>query len=569
MGIKVAKFGGSSVADGIQLTKTKQIIEQDPDRRYVVVSAPGKRYESDNKITDILYLCKTHIEHNLPYDQLFQVVADRFMAVQINLGVKVDLLRYFDEIRENLKQNPSADYIASRGEYLNAVLVAAFLGYDFVDTKDLIKFDAKGKLLMTETDEAIRAELEKHERAVLPGFYGSLPDGSVKTFSRGGSDITGALVARAMEADVYENWTDVSGFLMADPRIVKNPQQIRKISYKELRELSYMGASVLHEDAIYPARMANVPINIRNTNAPEDPGTMITGEAEAYSDEGENRIITGIAGSKDFTVVALYKNMMSSERGFVRRILGILDDYDINFEHLPSGIDTVSVVMSNQAINGRIDEVLDEFRTRLRPDSVDVFENMALVATVGHGMSFRPGVSAKLFTALAEAGVNIRMIDQGSSEMNIIVGVENKEGSEDRTEVAARTTVATPEQIVPKIEKPVVEAPKTEPTEEVEHKIFTVAEQMPSFKGNVNAWLSSHLQYPAVAAENGIQGRVIVKFVVGRDGSVSQAQVLRGVDPSLDREALRVVNSMPKWKPAEKKGRPVQSRASLTIVFQA
>ena len=427
MGIKVAKFGGSSVADGIQLTKTKQIIEQDPDRRYVVVSAPGKRYESDNKITDILYLCKTHIEHNLPYDQLFQVVADRFMAVQINLGVKVDLLRYFDEIRENLKQNPSADYIASRGEYLNAVLVAAFLGYDFVDTKDLIKFDAKGKLLMTETDEAIRAELEKHERAVLPGFYGSLPDGSVKTFSRGGSDITGALVARAMHADVYENWTDVSGFLMADPRIVKNPQQIRKISYKELRELSYMGASVLHEDAIYPARMANVPINIRNTNAPEDPGTMITGESEAYSDEGENRIITGIAGSKDFTVVALYKNMMSSERGFVRRILGILDDYDINFEHLPSGIDTVSVVMSNQAINGRIDEVLDEFRTRLRPDSIDVFENMALVATVGHGMSFRPGVSAKLFTVLAEAGVNIRMIDQGSSEMNIIVGVENKD----------------------------------------------------------------------------------------------------------------------------------------------
>ncbi len=427
MGIKVAKFGGSSVADGIQLTKTKQIIQQDPDRRYVVVSAPGKRYETDNKITDILYLCKTHIEHNLPYDQLFQVVADRFMAVQINLGVKVDLLRYFDEIRENLKQNPSADYIASRGEYLNAVLGAAFLGYDFVDTKDLIKFDAKGRLLMAETDEAIRSELAKHERAVLPGFYGSLPDGSVKTFSRGGSDITGALVARAVNADVYENWTDVSGFLMADPRIVANPQQIRTISYKELRELSYMGASVLHEDAIYPARMANVPINIRNTNAPEDPGTLITGEEEAYRDDGGNRIITGIAGSKDFTVVALYKNMMSSERGFVRRILGILDDYDINFEHLPSGIDTVSVVMSNKSINGRIDEVLDEFRTRLRPDSIDVFENMALIATVGHGMSFRPGVSARLFSALAEAGVNIRMIDQGSSEMNIIVGVENKD----------------------------------------------------------------------------------------------------------------------------------------------
>ncbi len=427
MGIKVAKFGGSSVADGIQLTKTKEIIREDPDRKYIVVSAPGKRYEGDNKITDILYLCKTHIEHNLPYDQLFQVVVDRYMAVEINLGVKVDLLKYFEEIRENLRKNPSADYIASRGEYLNAVLVAAFLEYDFVDTANLIKFDEKGRLLTEETDKALAEELAKHERAVLPGFYGSTPDGEIKTFSRGGSDITGALVARAVHADVYENWTDVSGFLMADPRIVENPKQIRAISYKELRELSYMGASVLHEDAIYPARMANVPINIRNTNQPEDPGTFITAEiSEDYSSE-QNHIITGIAGSRDFTVVALYKNMMSSERGFVRKILDILDDYDINFEHLPSGIDTVSVVMANKAINGRLDEVLDEFRTRLRPDSIDVFEDMALIATVGHGMSYRQGVSAKLFEALAAAGVNIRMIEQGSSEMNIIVGVENKD----------------------------------------------------------------------------------------------------------------------------------------------
>lgn len=427
MGIKVAKFGGSSVADGIQLTKTKEIIREDPDRKYIVVSAPGKRYEGDNKITDILYLCKTHIEHNLPYDQLFQVVVDRYMAVEINLGVKVDLLKYFEEIRENLRKNPSADYIASRGEYLNAVLVAGFLEYDFVDTANLIKFDEKGRLLTEETDKALAEELAKHERAVLPGFYGSTPDGEIKTFSRGGSDITGALVARAVHADVYENWTDVSGFLMADPRIVENPKQIRAISYKELRELSYMGASVLHEDAIYPARMANVPINIRNTNQPEDPGTFITAEvSEDYSSE-QNHIITGIAGSRDFTVVALYKNMMSSERGFVRKILDILDDYDINFEHLPSGIDTVSVVMANKAINGRLDEVLDEFRTRLRPDSIDVFEDMALIATVGHGMSYRQGVSAKLFEALAAAGVNIRMIEQGSSEMNIIVGVENKD----------------------------------------------------------------------------------------------------------------------------------------------
>ena len=426
MGIKVAKFGGSSVADGIQLTKTKQIIEQDPDRRYIVVSAPGKRYEGDNKITDLLYLCKTHIEHNLPYDQIFQVVEDRYMAVEINLGVDVDLLRHMAEIRDNLRQNPSADYIASRGEYLNAILVAAFLGYDFVDTANLIKFDYKGKILIEETDAALKAELAKHERAVLPGFYGSTPDGKIKTFSRGGSDITGALVARAINAYVYENWTDVSGFLMADPRIVKNPKQIETISYKELRELSYMGARVLHEDAIYPARMANVPINIRNTNDPEDPGTMITAESQVDSDNGGG-IITGIAGSKDFTVVALYKNMMSSERGFVRRILGILDDYDINFEHLPSSIDTVSVVMSKKALGDRLDEVLEAFRQRLQPDSIDVFENIALIATVGHRMTYRPGVSAKLFNALGEAKVNIRMIDQGSSEMNIIVGVENKD----------------------------------------------------------------------------------------------------------------------------------------------
>ena len=425
MGIKVAKFGGSSVADGIQLTKMKHIIEADPDRRYIVVSAPGKRFDGDNKITDLLYLIKTHLEHNLPYDQIFQVVADRFMAVEINLGIDLDFGPYFDQIRENLKKNPSADYIASRGEYLSAILVAAYLGYDFVDTEGLIQFDNKGKLKAEETNEALKQELAKHERAVLPGFYGTGPDGKIRTFSRGGSDITGSLVARALHADVYENWTDVSGFLMADPRIVKNPKQIDVISYKELRELSYMGASVLHEDAIFPARMANVPINIRNTNQPEDPGTMITDDVSRYG--GRDRVITGIAGSKDFVVVALYKNMMSSERGFVRRILGILDVYDIHFEHLPSGIDTVSVVMSGASIDGRLDEILDEFRSRLRPDSIDVIEEISLIATVGHGMDRRPGTSAKLFNALAEAQVNVRMIDQGSSEMNIIVGVENKD----------------------------------------------------------------------------------------------------------------------------------------------
>lgn len=424
MGIKVAKFGGSSVADGIQLTKTKQIIESDPERRYIVVSAPGKRFDGDNKITDLLYLCKTHMEHNLPYDQVFQVVTDRFMAVELNLGVEVDLQEHFDKIKENLKKGCSADYIASRGEYLNAVLIAAFLGYDFVDTEGLIKFDNKGRLMLEETDEALREELSKHERAVLPGFYGTNEeDGKVRTFSRGGSDITGSLVARAVGADVYENWTDVSGFLMADPRIVKNARPIHKISYKELRELSYMGASVLHEDAIYPARIANIPINIRNTNLPEDPGTIITAE----HDETSTNVVTGIAGSKDFLVIAIYKNMMSSERGFVRRILAILEDFDVNFEHLPSGIDTVSVVISRKSVDGRMDELLEAFEKQLSPDNMEVFEDIALIATVGCGMSRRSGVSATLFTALADADVNIRMIDQGSSEMNIIVGVENKD----------------------------------------------------------------------------------------------------------------------------------------------
>lgn len=423
MGIKVAKFGGSSVSDAIQLAKVKKIVESDPDRRFVVVSAPGKRFNEDNKITDLLYLCKTHIDHNVPYDQVFQVICDRYVAIEYNLGVNVDLQKQFDEINQNLKAGASEDYIASRGEYLNALLTAAYLGYDFVDTAGLVQFDAKGKHLNEKTNEALRAELEKHDRAVLPGFYGTYPDGRIKTFSRGGSDITGSLVARAVDAEVYENWTDVSGFLMADPRIVPHAKPISTISYKELRELSYMGASVLHEDAIYPVRAADIPINIRNTNEPEDPGTIITAEASAK----EDTIITGIAGHKDFTVIGIYKNMLSAERGFVKRLLEILDDYEVPLEHMPSGIDTISIVVSDKKLNGKLDDMLEEIQRKLQPDTVDIFENMSLIATVGSGMAKRRGVSAKLFTALSEAGVNIRMIDQGSSEMNIIVGVENKD----------------------------------------------------------------------------------------------------------------------------------------------
>ncbi|MDO4870296.1 MAG: aspartate kinase [Bacillota bacterium] len=424
MGIKVAKFGGSSVADALQIEKIKNITKNDEDIKYVIVSAPGKRYSDDSKVTDLLYLCKTHIEHKIPYEQIFQVIYDRFMAVEADLGVDVDIKGELKSIKSEIEDGASVDFIASRGEYLNAKIIAAYLGFDFIDARDIIKFNEKGRLMEDLTNETIAKVLGQHERAVIPGFYGEkLEAGTVKTFSRGGSDITGALIAKAVDADVYENWTDVSGFLMADPRIVDDPKPIKKISYMELRELAYMGASVLHEDAIYPAKAADIPINIRNTNRPEDPGTMITSQPD--TDGGH--IISGIAGKKDFTVIGIYKSHLANEKGFIRKLAGIIEDHDMTIEHLPTGIDTMSVVIDNKMLNGKLDELVDEFDSQLKPDSMEVFENMALIATVGAGMASRKGTSAMLFTALAQAGVNIRMIDQGSSEMNIIVGVENQD----------------------------------------------------------------------------------------------------------------------------------------------
>ncbi|HHX14217.1 MAG TPA: aspartate kinase, partial [Clostridiales bacterium] len=364
MGIKVAKFGGSSVADAIQLAKVRDIVQADSGRRYIVVSAPGKRFIDDNKITDLLYLCKTHIDHNIGHEQVFQVICDRFRAIEFSLGMHIDMESEFESINQNIREGASIDYIVSRGEYLTAILMAGYLGYDFVDTAELIKFDEKGRFLDKETDQLLKEELAKHERAVLPGFYGSDSTGRIRTFSRGGSDITGALVARAVKADVYENWTDVSGFLMADPKIVDNPQPIETVSYIELRELSYMGASVLHEDAIFPAKSSNIPINIRNTNEPDHPGTTIVANT---GDQGD-KIITGIAGSKDFIVIAIYKNMMNSEVGFVRRCLGVLEDYGVVLEHIPSSIDTISLVVSKKKMNGKLDEVMEELKRRVSPD---------------------------------------------------------------------------------------------------------------------------------------------------------------------------------------------------------
>ena len=424
MGIKVAKFGGSSVADGIQLAKMREIIEQDADRKYIIVSAPGKRFPSDTKVTDLLYLCMTQKENNIPYDQVFQVIEDRFMAVKMNLGLEVDLKKHFDEIKKNMDEGASEDYIVSRGEYLSAVITAAYMGYDFVDTKGLILFDKRGRLDIEATDKALGEELAKHERAVIPGFYGSsIEDGSIKIFSRGGSDISGSLVARAVGADVYENWTDVSGFLMADPKIVDNPKPIRSISYMELRELSYMGASVMHEDAVNPLKVVNIPINIRNTNDPQNPGTIITAE----HDKDDDRIITGIAGSKDSTVITVYKNGLNKEKGFVRKFLSIIEDNDISFEHLPTGIDTVSIVITNEQLGDNLEDILEQLQLRLKPDVVEVHDNISMIAVVGERMSHRTGVSATVFTALAKEGVNVRTIDQSTREMNIIIGV----GTED------------------------------------------------------------------------------------------------------------------------------------------
>ena len=422
MSVKVAKFGGSSVADTIQFTKVRDIVFSDPARKFVVVSAPGKRFNQDTKMTDLLLLCHTHLMNHLPWDQLFQVVCDRFSAIAFTLEIgqdKLDLQAEYQRIKAAMEDGAGSDYIASRGEYLSARLMAAFLGWDFIDAADVIKFDARGKFLAEETNSILSEELKKHKNAVIPGFYGAMPDGKIKTFSRGGSDISGAIVARAANADVYENWTDVHGFLTADPRIVDDPQPIKYISYQELRELSYMGANVMHEDAIFPVKEAGIPINIRNTNDPEHPGTFILAETP----EDSRGVITGIAGSKNFTVIAMHKYMMNSERGFMKRVFSILDSNDVSFEHMPTGIDTLSVVLDNDMVGNKLPDIVEDIKRTLEPDSLDIYDDIAMIATVGQGMTYRPGVAAKLFGALAEQGINIRMIDQGSSEINIIVGV--------------------------------------------------------------------------------------------------------------------------------------------------
>lgn len=417
--VKVVKFGGSSLADAAQFKKVADIIRSDESRRYVVPSAPGKRNSGDKKVTDMLYDCYDLASKGRDFDELFLAIMTRFNDIIAKLELKLSLVSEFEKIKLSFLGHAGRDYAASRGEYLNGKILAAFLGYGFIDAAEIIFFNEDGTFNAKRTDKAIEERLSACEHAVIPGFYGSMPNDTIRTFSRGGSDVTGSIVARAVNADIYENWTDVSGFLMADPRIVENPDVIETITYKELRELSYMGATVLHEDAIFPVRSAGIPINIKNTNSPQDNGTMITPDAPAQC------TITGIAGKKGFSVINLEKDMMNSELGFGRKVLETLEYNDISFEHLPSGIDTMCVIVNTACVKGKEEQIVCELQEASHADSVEIEHGLALLAIVGRGMRSMRGTAARICAALAHSNINIRMIDQGSSELNIIVGVED------------------------------------------------------------------------------------------------------------------------------------------------
>ena len=422
---KVVKFGGSSLASAEQFKKVGSIIRKEESRRYVVPSAPGKRFSKDTKVTDMLYRCykQAVLEDDMEedYGELLNAIKERYDSIIEGLELDLSLDQEFKVIYENFSKKLGRDYAASRGEYLNGIIMAAYLGYEFVDAAEVIKFDEEGNFDDVTTHELLSAKLSTIERAVIPGFYGSMPDGKIKTFSRGGSDITGSIVAKAIHADLYENWTDVSGFMVADPRIVENPKSIDVITYKELRELSYMGATVLHEDAIFPVRKEGIPINIRNTNRPEDRGTMIV-EATCHK---PRFTITGIAGKKDFASITIEKAMMNSEVGFCRKVLQVFEDNNISIEHMPSGIDTMTVFVHQSEFEEKEQEVIAGIHQAVQPDSIELESDLSLIAIVGRGMRAKRGTSGRVFSALAHAHVNVKMIDQGSSELNIVVGVRN------------------------------------------------------------------------------------------------------------------------------------------------
>ena len=420
---KIVKFGGSSLANAQQFEKVGEIIRSDESRRYVVPSAPGKRFDGDTKVTDLLYKCYNIAVKGEDFGAALQEIKERYYEIIRGLKLDLSLEDEFAQIEKDFKAQAGSDYAASRGEFLNGKVMAAYLGYEFVDAATVIRFDKNGNFDADKTDKLLSKRLAKCERAVIPGFYGAYEDGTVKTFSRGGSDVTGSLVAKAIKADLYENWTDVSGFLVTDPRIVENPAVIETITYRELRELSYMGATVLHEDAIFPVRKEGIPINIKNTNKPEDKGTFIvesTCKKPKYT-------ITGIAGKKGFCSINIEKSMMNSEVGFGRKVLQVFEDQGISFEHIPSGIDTLTVYVHQDEFEEKEQQVIAGIHRAVQPDFVEMESDLALIAVVGRGMKSQRGTAGRIFSALAHANVNVKMIDQGSSELNIIIGVENRD----------------------------------------------------------------------------------------------------------------------------------------------
>ncbi|MCD8365013.1 MAG: aspartate kinase [Clostridiales bacterium] len=420
---KVVKFGGSSLATAEQFEKVGNIIRADRDRRFVVPSAPGRRFDGDTKVTDMLYDCYAAAEEGEDFSEKLEAIHDRYREIISGLGLDFSLDEDFVLIRENFEAKAGQDYTASRGEYLNGKVLAAYLDYEFIDAATVIRFDEDGSFAADETDRMMAARLASCENAVIPGFYGACADGRIRTFSRGGSDITGSIVARALQVDLYENWTDVSGFLVTDPHLVENPEVVDIITYRELRELSYMGASVLHEEAIFPVRKAGIPINIRNTNHPEDPGTMIV----ATTSRKPRFTITGIAGKKGFVAVTIDKDMMNSEIGFCRKVLSVFEENNISIEHMPSGIDTMCILVHQDEFQEHEQVVLSGIQRAVNPDFIGVEPDLALIAVVGRGMRETRGTAGRIFSALAHAKVNCRMIDQGSSELNIIIGVANED----------------------------------------------------------------------------------------------------------------------------------------------
>ena len=420
---KVVKFGGSSLANAEQFQKVGDIIRSDESRRYLVPSAPGKRFSADTKVTDLLYTCYDKAEAGEDFTDALTEIKGRFYEIIKGLNLDLSLEEEFRQIEADFKAHAGNEYAASRGEFLNGKVMAAYLGYEFIDSATVIRFDKNGNFDADKTDKLLSKRLQKCERAVIPGFYGGMEDGTVKTFSRGGSDVTGSLVAKAIHADIYENWTDVSGFLVTDPRIVDNPAVIETITYRELRELSYMGATVLHEDAIFPVRKEGIPINIRNTNRPEDKGTFIV-ESTCRKPK---YVITGIAGKKGFCSINIEKSMMNSEIGFGRKILQVFEDQGISFEHVPSGIDTMTVYVHQDEFEEKEQQVIAGIHRAVQPDFVEMESDLALIAVVGRDMKSQRGTAGRVFSALAHAHVNVKMIDQGSSELNIIIGVENRD----------------------------------------------------------------------------------------------------------------------------------------------